>query len=49
MSDNRRPLPKMGIVISGFAMALLALTADALTRHDELEGQHATGHCGRGT
>ena len=37
MSDNRRPLPKMGIVISGFAMALLALTADALTRHDELD------------
>lgn len=37
MNDNRRPRRKMSIVIPGIAMALLALTADALTRHDELD------------
>jgi hypothetical protein len=37
MNDKRRPLRKMGIVIPGFALALFALTADALTRHDELD------------
>jgi len=37
MNDNRRPFLKMAIVIAGFAMALFTLTADALTRHDELD------------
>ncbi len=37
MDDNRRPIRRLGVVIMGFAMALLALTADALTRHDELD------------
>jgi hypothetical protein len=37
MNDKLRPLCRLSIVIPGLAMALFALTADALTRHDELD------------
>jgi len=37
MVDGHNQLRKLSIVVAGIIMTLLALTADALTRHDELD------------